>query len=238
MLPNIRFEYGDVTTLNVDAEFDIVTAARTLQWIADPASAISKMRLATKSSGFLVVLDYNHSCNEWEPDPPSEFKFFYNAFLAWRQINGWDNEMANRLRDLFRSAGLTNVSASSQDEVVERGEPEFVAQAALWGEVIENVGGQFVRAGLITELQLEEGRECYTAWLKTTLRKQTLAMRAVTGWCHRLKRSMRSASRAPLLCAAAGTGAVARSPPRPAQKILRSCISTRTESDVGSPKCR
>jgi len=73
MLPNLRFEYGDVTTLTFGREFDIVTAARTLQWIAEPALAISRMKQASKSSGVLVVLDYNHTRNEWEPDPPGEF---------------------------------------------------------------------------------------------------------------------------------------------------------------------
>ena len=106
MLPNLQFESGDATTLTFRAQFDIVTAARTLQWIAEPALAISKMKQATKPSGVLVVLDYNHTSNVWEPDPPGEFKLFYNAFLAWRQTNRWDNEMANHLPDLFRSAGL------------------------------------------------------------------------------------------------------------------------------------
>src|SRR5208337_3386103 len=38
-IPNLRFEHGDATTLPFYAEFDIVTAARTLQWIAEPAAA-------------------------------------------------------------------------------------------------------------------------------------------------------------------------------------------------------
>src|SRR5690349_17877386 len=56
-LPNLRFERGDVTSLTATAQFDVVTAARTLQWIADPALAISKMKQAAKASGMLVVLD-------------------------------------------------------------------------------------------------------------------------------------------------------------------------------------
>src|SRR5215467_3542294 len=40
-VPNLRFEYGDVTTLTFCAQFDVVSAARTLQWIAEPALAIS-----------------------------------------------------------------------------------------------------------------------------------------------------------------------------------------------------
>src|SRR5207249_3817462 len=41
MYPNLHFEYGDATALGFRAQFDVVTAARTLQWIADPALAIS-----------------------------------------------------------------------------------------------------------------------------------------------------------------------------------------------------
>jgi len=180
-LANLRFERGDATTLTFLAEFDVVTAARTLQWIAEPARAVAKMKQAAKPAGALVVLDYNHASNRWEPDPPGEFKLFYNAFLAWRQKNGWDNEMADHLPDLFRGAGLVDVNSQVQDEVVERGEPEFAERAGLWAEVIENVGEQLATAGLCTERQLAEAHASYTRWVKTELVRQTLIMRAVTG---------------------------------------------------------
>ena len=181
MLPNLQFECGDATTLTFRAQFDIVTAARTLQWIAKPALAISKMKQAAKPAGVLVVLDYNHATNEWAPDPPREFQRFYSAFLAWRHANGWDNEMADHLPELFRSAGLVDVESRMQDEVAERGGPEFAERTAVWSEVIENLGGQLATAGFCTEFQLEEARECYDSWAKTALVKQTLAMCAVTG---------------------------------------------------------
>lgn len=180
-IPNLQFEYGDVTTLTPCAQFDIVSAARTLQWIAEPALAISKMKQAANPSGVLVVLDYNHASNEWEPDPPGEFKLFYNAFLAWRSTNRWDNEMADHLPDLFRSAGMVEVKSQVQDEIVERGGPDFAERAALWSDVIENVGGQLAMAGFCAKHQLDAARECYDSWVKTALLKQTLAMRAVTG---------------------------------------------------------
>jgi SAM-dependent methyltransferase len=181
MIPNLRFECGDVTTLTFREQFDIVSAARTLQWIADPALAVSKMKQAAKPSGVLVVLDYNHTSNHWLPDPPSEFELFYNAFLAWRHANRWDNEMADHLPELFRSVGLVEVKSQVQDEIVERGGPAFAEQAALWSQVIENVGVQLATAGFCTKRQLEEARESYDSWTKAALLKQTLAMRAVTG---------------------------------------------------------
>ena len=180
-LPNLRFEYGDATTLMFPAQFDIVTAARTLQWIADAALAITRMKQAVKPGGILVVLDYNHSTNRWDPDPPPEFQRFYQAFLTWRHANGWDNEMADHLAELFRSAGLVDVKSCIQDEIVERGETEFTERTALWSEVIGNVGGQLAIAGFLTEVQLDQARKCYDSWAITALLQQTLAMRAVTG---------------------------------------------------------
>jgi SAM-dependent methyltransferase len=180
-LPNLRFQCGDVLALSFHAQFDIVTAARTLQWVAEPALAISKMKQAARPAGVLVVLDYDHASNRWEPDPPREFKQFYGAFLRWRQANGWDNEMASHLPELFRSAGLVNVRSRVQDEAIERGGPDFDERAGLWSEVIENVGEQLAKAGFCTESQLREARERYNSWVKTDMVKQSLAMRATTG---------------------------------------------------------
>jgi len=181
MVPNLEFESGDATTLRFRAQFDVVTAARTLQWIAEPALAVSKMKDSAKPTGILVILDYNHIENEWTPDPPLEFKRFYAAFLAWRQANRWDNEIANHLPELFGSAGLIDVQTSMEDEIVERGAPDFAERTALWSEVIENLGGQLATAGFCTPSQLEQTRQSYDSWAKTALVKQKLAMRAVTG---------------------------------------------------------
>jgi ubiquinone/menaquinone biosynthesis C-methylase UbiE len=181
MLPNLQFACGDATTLTFRGQFDIVTAARTLQWIAEPAVALSRMKDVLKPKGILVILDYNHSRNEWEPDPPREFKLVYDAFLAWRHANHWDNEMADHLPEMFRAAGLVDVESRGQEEVVERGKPEFTERTRLWSETIESVGGSLVTGGFCTKRQLQEARERYDPWVKTALKRQTLAMKAIIG---------------------------------------------------------
>jgi SAM-dependent methyltransferase len=179
--PNLRFEHGDATALSHRAQFDIVTAARTLQWISEPALTLSKMKQAAKAGGMLVVLDYNHAKNRWDPDPPGEFCDFYKAFLAWREAHDWDNHMADHLPELFRSVGLADVESHVQDESIERGAPEFGEHADLWSQVIENLGEQLAKAGYCTESQLQEAHKRYRSWAKTELMKQTLAMRTITG---------------------------------------------------------
>jgi ubiquinone/menaquinone biosynthesis C-methylase UbiE len=159
-IPNLRFELGDAGSLSFDSQFDIVTAARTLQWVSEPSLAIVKMTQAAKRSGTVVVLDYNHARNKWQPDPPAEFQEIYKAFLAWRQANRWDNEIADHLPELFRSTGLSHIDTHVQDEIVERGEQDFRQRSALWSQTIEGLGAHIRDAGFCTESQLRKALEC------------------------------------------------------------------------------
>jgi len=180
-LPNLRFELGDVTTMDYRAQFDVVTAARTLQWIARPEIALAKIRDAARPGGMIVVLDYSHVKNQWKPEAPPAFQHFYQAFLAWRQANHWDNRMADHLPTLFQAAGLVETESHIQDEIVERGDADFAERSALWAEVIERTGEQLVKAQCCTQSQLQEAHETYTAWVRTEFLQQSLWMRTVTG---------------------------------------------------------
>ena len=179
-LPNLEFVVGDATNLNYRVEFDIATAARTLQWIADPALAIEKLKLAVKPGGSVVVLDYNHVANSWEPQPPASFRAFYRGFLAWRGVNRWDNQMAEHLPDLMRAAGLTEIEIHNQDEVIRREDPDHRRHFDVWGYVIEVPGDQIVSGGFLTPEQLRAAADAFKPWAATELMKQTMVLRAVT----------------------------------------------------------
>ena len=178
---NLRFEHGDATSLTHRAAFQIVTAARTLQWIGDPGQAIARMKDAAAPGGLLVVLDYDHRRNRWTPEPPPEFARFYRAFLQWRSSNHWDNGIASHLPAIFGAAGLTDIASYPQDEVSERGQPEFGPGAGIWLGVIEGVGPKLAAAGLCTESELQAARERYQEWISAALERQTLAMSTVVG---------------------------------------------------------
>jgi len=77
--------------------------------------------------------------------------------------------------------GLVDVRSQAQDEVVERGNPDFDERGALWLEVIDNIGEQLSAAGFCTKVQIEEARASYDPWIKQVLVKQTLSMKAVMG---------------------------------------------------------
>jgi SAM-dependent methyltransferase len=165
--PGVRFENADALSLAFDAAFDIVTAARAVQWMAEPARAVERLAAAVKPGGLLVVLDYNHADNRWSPPPPPEFQRFYAAFLDWRASNGWDNRIADRLPGLFTDAGLVQVKSIVANE---SDGPD------VWGGVIEGLGRQFY-----PEAERAAASVAYHDYLETTCASRTLCLRTVIG---------------------------------------------------------
>lgn len=184
-LANLRFVAADILTLTLDADqppFDIVNAARTLQWTSAPAQAIARMRDAAKpGGGRIVVLDYNHDENSWEPKPPAEFARFYEAFLAWRSANGWSNRMASAVPALFLAAGIPHIQVHGADEVTERADPQFHEAAEIWTQVIEKLGPQLVTAGFLSPAERDQAESVYREWVQTSLERQVLQLRTVEG---------------------------------------------------------
>jgi SAM-dependent methyltransferase len=178
---NLRFEHRDAGSLELVGLFDIVTAARTLQWIAEPGAALARMARAVKAGGELIVLDYDHVAHAWTPDPPPAFVRVHDAFLAWRAANGWDNRMAEHLPGLFEAAGLADVVSEDSDEIARRGEVGFDAAHDIWTQVIEIIGPRIVGAGLLTEAERLAAEENYRLYAQTDLARQHLSMKTVRG---------------------------------------------------------
>jgi SAM-dependent methyltransferase len=178
---NLEFREQDVLTLDAESDFDIVTAARALQWIERPDLAVARMKAAAKPGGLVIALDYNHDQNHWEPEPPPVFRTFYESFLQWRDANHWDNAMGEHLPDLFAAAGLVQISAYREDEVARRGEPGFTDAASIWSSVIETLGPKITKDGYLSEA---DRLAAALAWKPCVLRDlscQTLVLRAVAG---------------------------------------------------------
>ena len=174
---NLGFETGDLLTLGRVGRFDIVTAARLIQWIGNPAEAIGRMAMATRPGGRVVVLDYNHDLNSWTPEPPAEFRRFWSAFLDWRGACGWDNRMGDHLHALFEDAGLKQVTTYSDDELVRRGEPEFAGASAIWLHVIQTLGPSF----MTDEAERLGVETAYAEYAGQRLETQCLSMRTTIG---------------------------------------------------------
>jgi len=178
---NLAFELLDVLALCDEARFEVVTAARALQWIEDPARALQRMHAATQPRGMVVVLEYTHADLVWEPAPPEPVRRFYDAFLAWRDANGWDNRLGDHLPALVADAGFRDVGVTVQDEVATRGDPGFADALELWQRVLESMGATIVGAGFLARADLDAARAAHRSWSEHDARMQRMVLRAVDG---------------------------------------------------------
>jgi ubiquinone/menaquinone biosynthesis C-methylase UbiE len=178
---NLAFEARDVLELRDESRFDVVTAARALQWIESPALALERMYAATRPGGQAVVLDYTHAELVWEPAPPATVRRFYDAFLAWRDANRWDNHIGGRLAEMLAAAGFRAVVESVEDELAVRGEPGFDDALALWRQVMESMGPTIVGAGFLARTDLELARAAHRSWSERDARAQRMVLRAAAG---------------------------------------------------------
>ena len=177
--PGLVFEQGDVYSFDTPDRFDVVTCARTLQWLARPKEALNNMKRLVKPGGYLSILDFNHEKLAWTPDPPKTMRLFYDAFLKWRQDAGFDNAIADHLKDLLLEIGFQNVSIEAQHEIAQKGKLNFAVDSRLWAEVAELRGPQLVKAGYIDEAQRLQAIADYDHWIATAGESMTVYLLAV-----------------------------------------------------------
>jgi ubiquinone/menaquinone biosynthesis C-methylase UbiE len=180
-VPGLSFAVCDVYTLPFRAAFDLVSAARVLQWLAHPLDAVRRLVAAAKPGGLVVILDYKHEKIVWYPPPPASMRLIYTAFLRWRAEAGMDNAIADCLADMCAQGGLINIVTTPQPEVTQRTEPDFVVRLGLWAEVAATRGHQMVADGVITEPQRVAAETESRAWLRDHAESQCLYLMAVEG---------------------------------------------------------
>lgn len=177
----LSFTVGDAYALPFRDEFDIATAARVLQWLAEPARALRTMVRASKPGGRVVVLDCNHRKIQWTPQPPKNMLRFYGAFLRWREDAGMDNATADHLEEMFRGAGLQNIAVTAQPEETNRGDPDFEHRIGIWSAVASSRGHQMVEDKVITEELRASAATEYDEWIREEAQRQILYLLAVEG---------------------------------------------------------
>jgi SAM-dependent methyltransferase len=178
---NLHFAVGDAYALPVRSAFDVVTAARVLNWLSTPLDALRGMVGATRPGGLVVVLDYNHRKIVWTPYPPASMRAFYAAFLRWRSQAGMDNAIADHLTEMFAAAGLIRIAAAAQHEVSHRGDRDFERRITAWADVASTRGHQMVSDGALTEAQRAAAEAEYRIWIRDHAQTQILYLLAVEG---------------------------------------------------------
>ncbi len=180
--PQLSFLRVNVMDFETDLQFDVITAARTLQWMNDPKKALLKMKNCLKNDGCISVLDYNHEKIEWQPTPPRSMVRFYAAFLNWRQEAGMDNQIADQLEMMFSEVGLKRISVTDQSESSCKENPDFLETAGIWRKVAETRGHQLVSDGYVTEKERIAAIDEYGQWLHNEGASMKMYLMATTGY--------------------------------------------------------
>ncbi|UTA68334.1 trans-aconitate 2-methyltransferase [Emticicia sp. 21SJ11W-3] len=178
-LNNLSFEVSDINTYNPDHKFDLVIAARTLQWVSNPAEVVSNMVNLLKPGGRISILDYNHTRIEWTPQPPQSMLDFYEAFLNWRADAGYDNAIADNLPAIYKDLGLDSVTIVEQHEMSRVGEESFKGDAQIWSVVAETRGNQVVKDGFISEEVRLKAIQDYNTWIADKAQAMKLYLLAI-----------------------------------------------------------
>ena len=177
-IPNLSFDCMDILADTTEENYDVITVARTLQWIADPIPVIQKMLSLLGKDGVLCVLDYNHTRIEWHPRPPKTMEHFYDAFLRWRADSGMGNTIGDTIRGYLETQGLTILTTLDASEYSDNTMPGFNSHISLWTKVAETRGKQLVADGYITETERTNAVEDYNAWCATDARSMKLYLQA------------------------------------------------------------
>lgn len=180
-LNNVHFKVADILQNTLAPTFDVVSAARMLQWVTNPKEILLKMMAFTKPGGCVSVLDYNHEKIQWQPAVPASMNTFYAAFLQWRADAGMDNGIADHLAAMFEEVGLTNITVSDYSEITKSADEDFAKRINIWAIVAATRGKQMVRDGYITEAERAAAESDYQHWATTNAQGMQLYLLAVTG---------------------------------------------------------
>jgi SAM-dependent methyltransferase len=195
-VPQLTFMLADVLEFETATPFDLVTAARTLQWMSAYERALAAMAALAADGGWIAVLDYDHTRIEWSPDAPPSMRRFYDLFLKWRADAGMNNVLARDLPEAFAALGLVDISVTDESECHRRQDASFVEAAGIWKKVAELRGPQLVRDGYITEEARRSAIVDYEQWLEGYGQRLKMHLSGVAGRKRRATADDMSAQRA------------------------------------------
>ena len=178
-LPNLKLIHADLFEFEVEEKFNLIVAARTLQWLSHPQEALVKMKTLLKPNGQISVLDYNHEALELRPEPPKSMQYFYQRWLKWRADAGMNNHIAEDLPSYFEAAGLSSIEVINSDEIYKKGEVMFEHKIGIWKKVASST--QVVEEGYISKEDQLKAIEEYSEWMKNDAVKMVMKLKEVRG---------------------------------------------------------
>lgn len=176
---NLELIHADLFEFQPAEKFDLIVAARVLQWLSNPKDAIRRLTAFLKPGGQISILDYDHQSLKWNPQPPESMRVFYKAFLKWRADAGMNNEIAEDLAGYFADLGFNSIEIHNADEVYKRGEENFLQRMGIWSRVAELK--QIAEEGYIeNDIRLKAIEE-YDQWIEKDAEWMVMKLKDVRG---------------------------------------------------------
>jgi ubiquinone/menaquinone biosynthesis C-methylase UbiE len=176
---NLELIHADMFVYNPMKKFDLIVAARVLQWLNNPQEAIKRLKSMLKPGGILSILDYNHEALEWQPQPPVSMRQFYATFLRWRADAYMNNHIAEDLPEYFKQAGLSAVEVLEANEVYKKGEDNFLSKVGIWAKVAQST--QMVEEGYLDDNDRLKAIADYNEWIQSDAQLMTMKLKEVRG---------------------------------------------------------
>ena len=180
-IPNLELICGDIFGYKTKSDYDLITAARLLQWLENPQGAIRALIGLLRPGGTLSVLDYDHTDILFDPEPPDSMKYFYQRFLDWRSDAGMNNSIANELAQYFENEGLEEIKSFNADQAYYRGQEDFFFKIGIWSDVAASRGKQLVEDGYLDDSSRLLAIKEYSEWVKNEARSMVLKLKEVRG---------------------------------------------------------
>lgn len=179
LTPNLELVHADFFEFEPAEKFDLIVAARVMQWLSNPVEALEKMRGMLKPGGQISILDYNHEMLAWQPLPPESMLIFYKTFLKWRTEAGFSNRIAEELPVLLQAAGFHDIEVVGADEVYKKEDKNFSAKIGIWAKVAGST--QMVQDGFLSDdFRLQVVQE-YKSWMENEALGMVMKLKEVRG---------------------------------------------------------
>ena len=178
-IQNLELIHSDLFEFETNQRFDLIISARTLQWLSNPKDALLKMKSLLKRNGKISILDYNHNRLQWNPEPPTSMKEFYEIFLKWRSDAGMNNGIADELSSLMKEIGMEDIEKINSDEHYDRNREDFASKVGIWSKVAGST--QMVEEGYLDDNLRLKAIEEYDKWVENNAISMTMKLNEVRG---------------------------------------------------------
>jgi len=178
-IQNLKLIHSDLFDFKTKEKFDLITSARTLQWLSNPKEALLKMKSLLKPNGRISILDYDHNNLEWNPEPPMSMKQFYKTFLKWRSDAGMNNGIAEDLQDLMEEIGMVEIEKINANEHYKRHRNDFKSKVGIWSKVAGSK--QMVEEGYLDNNLRLKAIDEYNEWVENKAISMTMKLNEVRG---------------------------------------------------------